>query len=365
MARKTFRKVITSPELISQIHPDNKKLMERYLKNCSTKKSPNTVVNYRSNLNIFFCWCVREDVNIPFIKLKKMDFMDFFDYAVLELKWSSNRYQQMHSCLSSFSKWIERSFEGEEYERFRNLLPYIEKPVKELVRKKSVFTQEEVDQMMDWLESKNLIQDQCLLALMISSGARLSELPRFKTDIITENNLAYDNLFIETTEEIRIKGRGVNGKSELRYILKDTFLPYYYKWLVERKKIMDEHGQSHTDIFIKRDGTPANRDTVSNWMDKWDRYTTREFDKPFYAHSFRHFFITKLLSIGLEKEFIQSIISWATADMVDVYSDLKAKDRKWKGLDKLKTALEQDKSKDEKSMNTQETEKNQGNTSNN
>lgn len=343
MPRKTFRKVITSPELIAQINPENKKLMERFLKNYSTKKSPNTIVGYKSDLTIFFCWLVRENNNIPFIELKKMDFMDFFDYAALELKWGSQRYQREHSCLSSFSSWIERSFEGEKYERFRNLLPYIEKPIKELARKKSVFEQEEIDKLMDWLGEKGLVQEQCLLALMINSGARLSELPRFKTTIIDENNLAYDDLFLETTEEVRIKGRGVNGKSELRYILKDTFLPYYHKWLIEREKIMKEHNQEHDDIFIKRDGTPASKDTVDGWTDKWDRFTMKEFGKPFYNHALRHFFISRLLFIGLEKEFIQSIIAWATADMVDVYSDLKAKDRKWKGLDKLKNVLEQDK----------------------
>lgn len=342
MPRKTFRKVITSPELIAQINPENKKLMERFLKNYSTKKSPNTIVSYRSNLNIFFCWLIIEDHNVPFVKLKKMDFMDFFDYASLELRWSPNRYHQCHSCLSAFSKWIERVMD-EKYPNFRNLLPYIDKPDKEAVRKKSVFTQGELDGLMDWLGKKDLVQEQCLLALMTSSGARLSELVRFKTDLIDENNLAYDDLFLETTEEIQIKGRGVNGKHELRYILKDTFLPYYHNWLIEREKVMKRNNQEHTSIFIKKDGTPANRDTIDGWMDKWDKFTLNNYNKNFYAHSMRHNLVSRLLSVGLEKELVQDIFTWSTADMVDVYSDLKAKDRKWKGLDKLKNVLEQDK----------------------
>ena len=32
MSRKTYRKVITSPELIEQINPKNKMLMKRFLK---------------------------------------------------------------------------------------------------------------------------------------------------------------------------------------------------------------------------------------------------------------------------------------------------------------------------------------------
>lgn len=52
--RETFRKVITSPELIAEINPKNIQLAERFLKNFSTKRSPNSVISYKSNLNIFF-----------------------------------------------------------------------------------------------------------------------------------------------------------------------------------------------------------------------------------------------------------------------------------------------------------------------
>ena len=54
--RETFRKVITSPELIAQINPKNQQLADRFLKNFATKRSPNSVISYRSNLNIFMCW---------------------------------------------------------------------------------------------------------------------------------------------------------------------------------------------------------------------------------------------------------------------------------------------------------------------
>ena len=53
--RETYRKVITSAELIEQINPENIKLMDRFLKNFATKRSPKYVVVYKSNLQIFFC----------------------------------------------------------------------------------------------------------------------------------------------------------------------------------------------------------------------------------------------------------------------------------------------------------------------
>lgn len=335
--RKTYRKIITSPELIEQINPENKKLIDRFLKNFSTKNSPKSVISYRSNLNIFMCWNVEYNDNKFFVDLKKFDFMDYFDFCVTELQYSPNRYAQMHSCLSSFSTWIENMYD-EKYPQFRNLLPKIEKPAKETVRKKSVFTKEELDNLLDWLGEQDRINEQCLLATMMASGARVSELGRFKTTMIDENNTAFEGLFLETTEEMQVKGRGVKGKFIVRYIIKDLFLPYYKKWLPVREKIMKENNQIHDYIFINQNGEPAGVATFRGWMEKWDTVL----DKHLYAHSIRHFWTTYLLGVGLEKELVQEMQDWSSDTLVSLYNDATAKDRKWKGLEKLKVALEQE-----------------------
>lgn len=335
--RTTFRKIITSPELLEQINPENTKLVDRFLKNMSTKSSPKTVLVYRSNFNIFFTWVLLFDENKAFTDLKVYDFMDFFDYAVMELKWSSNRFAQMHSSLCSLSHWIERIY-YERYPDFRILVDRIEKPPKEAVRKKSVFSKDELDRLMNWLGEQGKPQEQCLLALIMGSGSRASELVRFTTNMIDENHTAFEDLFLETTEEIKVKGRGVDGKHIPKYIIKDIFMPYYNRWLVEREKIMQEHNQSHNAIFIRPDGSPAAETTIRSWMVKWDEVL----QKHWYPHAGRHFWCTYLLSIGLDRELVQSLQSWSSADMTDLYNDMTAKDRQWKNLDKLRSALEQE-----------------------
>ena len=335
--RETFRKVITSPELIAQINPKNQQLADRFLKNFATKRSPNSVISYRSNLNIFMCRNILWNENKFFVDMKKYELMDFFDFCVTELKWGSNRYAQMHSCLSSFSTWIENIYD-EKYPTFRNLLPKIEKLPKEAVRKKSVFKKEELDKLMDWLGEQGKVNEQCLLALIMSSGSRASELLRFTTDMIDENHTAFEGLFLETTEDVRVKGRGVNGKYIPRYLIKDIFLPYYKQWLPVREQIMKETGKDHNFIFIRPDGEPALISTIRSWMEKWDDVL----DKHWYPHAGRHFWTTYLLSIGLEKELIQELQKWSSDALVDIYNDATAKDRKWKNLDKLKAALEEE-----------------------
>lgn len=346
MARKTFRKIITSPELIEQINPENKKLMERFLKNYSTKCSPKTVIGYKSDLSIFFVWNYLQNEDKNFLKVKKIDFMDFFDYGVLELKWASQRYSRIHSCLSSFSTWIERTYDEDEIGNFRNLLPFIDKPTKSAVRPKTVLSTKQIDTLFKELEKQNRVQEQCLLALAISSGARVSELARFTLDLIDENNTAFDGLFIETTREIQTKGRGVNGKMLIKYILKDKFLPYYKKWLVKRDEFLKENNVESDSLFIVingvNKGNPASADNLKSWIGSWSKILNVDV----YPHCLRHLQITEFKRMGLEDDLIVALTGWAEGSghtMISVYNDLTAKDRKWKGLDKLKTALEQDK----------------------
>ena len=268
--RKTFRKVITSPELTEQINKENIKLMERFLKNFATKRSPKSVTVYRSNLIIFFTWNLLENSNKQFAKIRKLEMLDFFDYAISELHWSPNRFHQCHSSLSSFSDWIENYYdEVEGYENFRNIVKKIEKPSKEAVREKTVLKEEDIDKIFKLLEEQDRTQEQCLLALAISCGARVSELAQFTTSLIDEENTVFDGLFLETTEKIRTKGSGIQGKLLKKYILKDMFLPYYHKWLIEREEIMKTTGQEHDYLFITKDGNPANADRLRDWVSTW------------------------------------------------------------------------------------------------
>ena len=193
---------------------------------------------------------------------------------------------------------------------------------------------------MKWIDEKGLVNEECLLALIMASGSRASELIRFKTTMIDENHTAFDGLFLETTEEIKVKGRGVNGKYIPRYIIKDMFLPYYKKWLPKRNRIMEENGVSHDFIFIKKDGSPAELGTIRSWMNKWDNVLNSHW----YPHAGRHFWCSYLMQIGLEKQLVQELQSWSSDTLVDIYNDNTAKDMKWKSLYKLKDALKDENS---------------------
>lgn len=346
MGRKTYRKKITSDELMQEISPKNVKLVNRFLKNFDTKRSDKSVNVYRSNFNIFFCWNVENNDNKFFIDIKKSDFADFFDYAVLELRWSPSRYANMWSSLNSLSNFIENILD-DDYPDFRNQVKKIEKLPKNAVRKKTVLTDLQIDNLMNWLSNTiNKPQEALLLALAISCGARISELFRFTTDLIDENNTAFDDLFLETTDMIKTKGFGKQGEAKYKYIIKDIFMPKYKKWLPIREKIMKENNQEHNYIFIKTDGSPATVSTGRSWIRKWEKFLTNDEESNpskkevyFYPHCLRHRIVTYLSKLGLDADFIISIMGWKSRDMYDIYNDLTAKDKKWKNLDVLRDSL--------------------------
>ena len=102
--RETFKNKITSDEITEKFNPENQKLVNKYLKNLATKRSPQTVKGYTSDFNIFFTWNYLYNDNALFTEMKKLDMQDFFDFGITELGWKSNRYARCHSALSELSK---------------------------------------------------------------------------------------------------------------------------------------------------------------------------------------------------------------------------------------------------------------------
>lgn len=336
MTRETYRKVIVTPDLILKINPKNIDLMKSFLKEKNTRSAETTIKGYESDLNIFFVWNLNENENKFFVDIKKLEFANFFAYVTTELQWGSARFSRLKACLSSLSQFIER-FYDDTYPMFRNvILKVIESMPKNAVREKTILTEEQVKGLLNYLKEKDL-QQACWFALALASGSRFSELLRFTTDVIDENNTAFDGIFIETLKTIKSKGRSKTGKMIKKYIIKDLFLPYYKEWLVERNKIMIENNQSHNQIFIKKNnGLPAVSGTVRSWIEGMTTFL----GVPMYPHACRHWTTTYLSSLGIPPQLIQELMSWESVTMVQIYDDTTAKNKDWKELDNLRKDLD-------------------------
>lgn len=333
--RKTFRKKITSDEIYNQVDKQTRELVDDFLRDFSIRSSPKSAAVYRSNFKIFLCWNVTNNDNIPFVEINKRQFKRFFIYGSEELQWDSARYKNVWSSLNTLSEWIEK-YCDDLYPDFRNNIKKIDKVPKSYAREKSVFTKAELDGLLKWLGEQSRVQEQCLLALIMASGMRISETARMTTDLIDYDNTAFEGLFLETTKQIQTKGRGKSGKQLYKYIIKDLFVPYYDKWLPIREQILKDKGEEHNAIFIGRDGKPVTISAFRYWMEDWDSVLN---GKHWYPHAGRHFWTSYLSSIGLEKQLIQELQGWSTDTLVDLYDDNTAKDINWKGLAKLRDHL--------------------------
>lgn len=316
MGRKTVYNNITSPELIEQILPENKQLGEDFLEYLqSIDRSPNTIDQYKSDLQIFWVWNLQNNSNKPFIKITKREFAKFQNYCLNTWEWSSNRVRRVKSVLSSLSNFIENILdEEEEYEGYRAIIRKIESPVKENVREKTVFEPDELQKLLDHLVEQGKYMQACILALAMYSGRRKAELPRFKVSYFDEENVFLGSLY-KTPEKVKTKGRGSHGKMLDLYVLKREFDPYLKLWLKQR----EDNGIMSEWLFPSKDNQdePIKPETLDNWVDTYTRFL----GKDFYWHSLRHFFTTQCLKANLPSSVIQEIIGWDSADMVNLYND--------------------------------------------
>lgn len=313
MARSTVYNQITSPEKIAQINSENKMLVDDFLDYLeSVGRSESTIKNYRADLLIFFCWCLDELENKSFVKVTKREIARFQNHAMKVWGWSSNRLRTVKAALSSLGNYIEAILD-EEYEDFRSIVRKVESPPKQLVREKTVWSDEELEDLMNKLVDKQEYEKACFVALAAYSGRRKSELCRFKVSDFDDDKLVCDGALYKS-DPIKTKGRG-GGKYIPCYTLAKKFKPFFDLWMNYRK----EKGIESEWLFPRR-GDPKeqlNTSTVDGWVGGFSALS----GKDWYPHSLRHAYTTSLSKAGIPDSVIQALVGWENADMVRLYDD--------------------------------------------
>ena len=341
MARSTYKIKITDEEVIAQISKENQKLIKLFLKEKGRKCSPATMKVYTSDLNIFFCWNVLENDNKFYPNIKKVEISSFFDYLLNTMKINGKRFAHFKSILSGLSDCVIK-FYDEDYPTFRNFIgAVVENIPKPDVREKTILEEEDVIYLLDFLVEQDRKQEACLVALAAYSGMRISELEQMKVSFFSEDSLGYEGLFYKTTEKLRTKGHGKEGKVINRYTLHDMFKPYFDNWIVERKNILKEKNiEDHDYLFINKSGNPATQEVIRGFCAKWEKIL----NKPIYAHCFRHYFTTLLKSkYKCSDEFVKTVIQWSSIDLVNLYNDTKEEDMEWEEIGNIKQMMENNK----------------------
>ena len=138
---------------------------------------------------------------------------------------SANRIASLKSVLSSLSSEIELLYE-DMYPNFHNQLRGLEPIHISTIREKTVLSTEQINNILSGLVEKKEYQVACYLALLCSSGSRKSEMLQMKPEFFGEDREVF-NGYMYCTPSIRSKGRGKQGKIIKKYVIKESFLPFF------------------------------------------------------------------------------------------------------------------------------------------
>lgn len=316
MGRTTVYNNITTPEKIALCNKNNIELGEEFLDYLkSIDRAETTISQYEADLRILWCWNLEFNDNKDFIKITKREFAKMQRHCLDEWGWSPNRVRRFKSVISSLSNYIENILDEEpEFEGYRSSIRKIESPIKDVVREKTIFTIEELQGLLDWLVEREEYMKACIIALCMYSGRRKSEIPRFKVEYFSDDNILFDGAMWKTNEKVKTKGRG-KGKFIELYILRKPFLPYLDLWMKQREKLGIE---SEWLFPSKNDSSLALKpETMDSWVDSFSKFL----NKDFYYHSLRHFFTTMLSENNIPAQVIKEIVSWESVEMVSLYTD--------------------------------------------
>lgn len=321
MPRKTKQNEITSPELLSQVNPENIRLKHDFIAYLqSVQRSPKTIAGYANDLDIFWVWNLQNNGNKFFPKISKRDYAAYQHWLINENGNSPARVRRLKSAISSLSNYVENILDDEdEFKGFRSTVRKIENPAMQQVRKKTVWSDEALDKLLDNLLASGQNKKACAVALAMCSGRRKAELCRFRVDDFKDDNLVCGGALYKTSEPIQTKGFGL-GKYIYCYTLAKKFKPYFDAWMRERTELGIE------SEWLFPAGTTSEQmseTTLNSWANTFSRMTGEDF----YWHSLRHYFTTHLSKLGLPDNIIQDIIGWESADMVRVYKDLSAEEQ--------------------------------------
>lgn len=316
MARSTKMNSITSPELLRQVNPKNKQLLADFLDYlCSVQRSETTIAGYDNDIQIAWVWCLQNNDNKFFVDWTKRNIVAYQNWLLNNNENSPARIRRLKAALSSLSNYIEGVLD-DEFPNFRNIINKVENPVNRPVREKTVWEDEELDDLLEKLVERADYEKACYLALAMYSGRRKSELCRFRVTDFTDERLVCGGALYKSAP-IKTKGQG-GGKVIPCYTLAKKFKPYLDYWIDYRKR----HGIESEWLFPNKKNpkeyVPIS--TINSWSNTFSRISGR----PAYIHSLRHYFTTSLAKAGIPDGVIQSIVAWESSDMVRLYTDLDA-----------------------------------------
>ena len=315
MARKTRMNNITTPELLSQVNPKNMELLSDFLEYLrSVQRSETTIAGYENDIQIAWVWSLLHNNNTFYVEWTKRQVVKYQNWLLNENGNSPARIKRLKASLSSLANYIENVLD-DEYPAFRNIINKVDSPVNQPVREKTVFTDEQIEHLLDTLTKKEKYDQACAVALALYSGRRKAELLRFRVSDFDDDKLVCGGSLYKTGK-IKTKGRGVQGKMLECFCLVKQFKPYLDRWMEYRIS----HDINSEWLFPSK--TDPEKQMGISTLNSWANTFSKILGVDFYWHALRHMRVTDFIRAGIPDTVIQQYIGWTDISMIPVYSDI-------------------------------------------
>ena len=312
MGRKTKMNKITSDEKTARINKKNLRLKDDfllYLK--SVQRSPGTISGYDNDLLIVFTYVMEHLDNKDFQRISKRDLIGLQNWLISNGN-SSARIRRIKAAISSLSNYCENILADDDpdFDGYRSIVKKIENPPLQAVREKTVWEDEELENLLEQLMAQNQYEKACFVALGMYGGRRKAEICRFKVSDFDDDKLVCDGALYKSVP-ILTKG----NKYLECYTLAKKFKPYFDAWMKHRKELGIESEWLFPDS--KDSSSPIRISTLNSWANTFSRLSGRDF----YAHSLRHYFVSALSRAGIPDNVVVQIIGWSSSEMFNIYND--------------------------------------------
>lgn len=261
---------IFNEEVWKQVNTESKTILDDYILELrSKKKSDGTIYQYAADIKAFLCWVHDNLKNKSILELKKRDFRKFFLF--LEEK-SPARINRVQCSIRNLLEFCTQ--DDDEYEEYEiNIMRNIKGLQKEKVREIHFLTNEQIEQILEYLLQKGQFQKALYLSISYESAGRRNEVHQ-----VLKNNFINDN-----------KTNVVQGKRGKKFSLL-----YFSKSKEIAKLYLNQRGDDDIDSMwvVGKDETkkPASYETLYNWtMSFRDIFkTVCKEEINFNPHSLRH-----------------------------------------------------------------------------
>jgi len=291
-------------------------LISDFLTDCKLRNlTPESIVNYRSNLRIFSVFLEKNNISIQKVDCKVLK--SFLNYLKNDRDNSMKRMSNYFSAISSFYDYLlsEETIRG-------NPVPPVRKRYLRSYKKESINGNRRaisVEEMAILLNSILDLQYKAIATLFAKTGIRRGELIRLDVDDIN-------------WKELSITLKPCKKRSNRKVFFDDECARILRQWISRRGQLYSDIGSNA--LFISKMKTRLQRSQITRKINLYAKNVglhnpeSKRLDERFSPHYFRHWFTTMLLRNGMRREYVKELRGDVRREAVDIYNHIDYDDLK-------------------------------------